>query len=135
METTTPPRRWPLFLAGVLLFLLGPAIYVVQVSLKDLTMPWHLPILATLGVVLMALSVGQRRGVWRSAALVFFVLLCGLEWFFLVAITKTPLYAGPAQPGRKVPEFTAAYADGQAFTHNNLEDGKRSVLLFFRGRW
>ena len=61
--TTPPPRRRPLFLAGVALFVLGPAIYFVQILARQLWTPWYLPAFATLGVVLMALSVRQRRGI------------------------------------------------------------------------
>src|SRR5712692_3644388 len=99
----TPPRRWPLFLAGVLLFVLGPVIYFVQSSqFGYMKMPWHMLILAAVGVLCMVISVCQRGGILRSAGLVLFVLLCGLEWFFMLVVTKTPPYEGPAQPGHKV---------------------------------
>jgi hypothetical protein len=130
-----PPRRWPLFLAGVLLFVLGPAIYFGQVYYRQLVTPWYVPVLATVGLACMATSVGQRRGIGRTVGLVLFALVCGFEWMFLLAIAKTPVYAGPAQPGHKAPEFTAAHADGRPFTRQNLEDGQRSALVFFRGRW
>ena len=131
---SVPPRRWPLFLVGVLLFLLGPAIYVVQVIMGQLGMPWHVPVLAAVGVLFMAGSVLQRPGVWRSVGLVVFALLCGLEWFFVLVVAKTPPYEGP-QVSDKVPVFTATYADGRAFTNKDLEDGKPTVLLFYRGHW
>lgn len=131
---SVPPRRWPLFLMGVLLFLLGPAIYLVQVILGQLGMPWHVPVLAAVGVLFMTGSVLQRPGVWRSVGLVVFALLCGLEWFFVLVVAKTPPYEGP-QVSDKVPEFAATYADGRAFTNKDLEDGKPSVLLFYRGHW
>jgi hypothetical protein len=42
--TIPPPRRWPLFLVGVLLFVLGPVIYAVQLYYwRQLDMPWHVP--------------------------------------------------------------------------------------------
>jgi hypothetical protein len=131
---SAPPRQQPLFLLGVLLLFLGLGIYVVQFSMKQFVTPWHVPILGTLGVVLMCVSVWQHPGTLRIAGLVLFVLLCGCEWFFLVA-SKTPSYDGPAQPGSKMPVFAAALADGSAFTDKDLEKGKPSVLLFFRGRW
>ena len=138
MQSTSdsvPARRWPLFVAGVFLFLLGPAIYVAEILLGRLGTPWHVPILATLGVFLMAVSVEQRRGVVRALGLVLFVLLCGLEWLIVVALLKTPEYVGPAQPGEKIPPFSAVYADGKAFSNKELEDGGRTVLLFYRGHW
>ena len=33
------PRRWPLFLVGVLLFVLGPVIYVIAINLHHLETP------------------------------------------------------------------------------------------------
>ena len=132
---SVPPQHWPLFLLGVLLFVIGPAIYVVQLRMQNLGMPWYVPALATVGVLCMAVSVGQRRGVLRSVGLFLFVLLCGLEWNFTLSQSKAPPYAGPDRPGRKVSEFAAVFADGKAFSNNDLEDGRRTVLVFFRGRW
>ena len=129
------PRRWPLFLLGVLLFLSGPVLYFVQLQVQYLGMPWYVPALATAGVVCMAISVGQRRGILRSAGLLLFVVLCGLEWFFTLSVSKTPPYAGPDQPGRKVSEFAALFAEGTAFSNKDLEDGRRTALVFYRGRW
>ena len=129
-------RRWPFFLIGVLLFLLGPAIYVVQLWLSHLgTTPWYMPILATVAVLLMAVSVWRRRGIVRWAGLILFVVLCALAWFHLLVGTRTPLYTGPAQASHKVPAFATTLADGSAFTDKDLEKGMPTVLLFFRGRW
>jgi hypothetical protein len=129
-----PTRRWPLFLVGVLLFIAGPAIYYVQFQMKHLVTPWYAPIMASVGVLLMAMSVWQRRGVLRSVGLVLFVLMCGMEWFMLLGM-GTPAYTGPAQSGSKVPTFATALADGKSYTNKDLQDGKPTVLLFFRGRW
>ncbi len=127
--------RWPLFLVGVVLFLAGPVVYSQRFNAGDLRMPWYLPILSTVGVALMALSVYQRRGIIRIAALVFFVLVCALEWFFMLVATRTPAYAGPAQPGHDIPVFATTLADGKPFTSGDLHNGKRTVLVFNRGRW
>ena len=63
-------RRRPWFILGVLLFVLGPALYIVQFKLKHLGfMPWYVPLLATLGVAVMVLSVAQRRGILRTVGL------------------------------------------------------------------
>ena len=134
-DVGAPPRRRPYFLLGVLLVIVGVAGYVVQLRMKQLVVPWYAPALATIGVLLMVLSVRQRPGVLRIAGLVLFVLLAGFEWFFVLAASKTPAYTGPAQPGHKVPAFTAALADGRAFTEKDLENGFPTVMLFFRGRW
>jgi hypothetical protein len=93
------------------------------------------PILATVGVLLMALSVWQRRGILRWIGLVLFVLLCGFEWFTLVVGTKTPNYDGPARRDHQVPAFATTLADGKSFTDNDLQKGIPTVLVFFRGRW
>jgi peptidoglycan/LPS O-acetylase OafA/YrhL len=73
------PRRWPLFLLGVVLFFVGPAIYFVQVYSRQLWTPWYVPILASFGLLLMIIST--------------------------------------------------------AFTHEDLEKGSPTLLVFFRGRW
>ncbi len=138
VETATasaPARRWPLFLVGILLFFLGPVIYAVQVQAKQLETPWYALVLATIGVLLMTASVWQRGGVLRTAGLVLFVLVCGLEWYMVLVTAKTPLYTGPAQPGHKIPAFATALSDGRPFTNDDLESGIPTVLLFFRGRW
>ncbi len=136
VTTTTPPSRcWPFFWAGLLLFLLGPVLYAVQVSLKHLWTPWYVPLLASLSVVLMIAAVRQRRSVLRGAALTFFALLCGGEWYLMLVATKSPIYTGPAQPGGKLPPFAAMLADGTPFTNKDVENEIRSVLVFNRGRW
>ena len=130
-----PPRGLPLFWLGVLLFVAGPVTSFVLLGMKWLVSPWYLPVLATLGALCMVASVVQRGGIVRTVATVVFVLLCGLEWFFVAHVIKTPAYTGPAQPGQKLPEFAATYADGRPFTTASLEDGHRTAMLFFRGRW
>jgi hypothetical protein len=130
----SPPRR-PWFLVGVIVFFLGIGAYVIQFRLKQFVTPWYAPVLATLGVALMGVSVWQRRGILRSIGLALFVLLCGFEWFLLLVATRTPAYTGPAQPGQKMPAFATTLADGRAFTNHDLENGSGSVLVFFRGRW
>ena len=129
------PRRRPWFLLGVVLFLAGPIINAIEISMGRLQVPWYLLVLTTAGVALMSISVWQRRGVFRIAGLLFFTIFCAGCWFLILVFTKAPPYTGPATPGKKVPAFTAALADGKSFTDQDLADGKNSVLLFFRGRW
>jgi hypothetical protein len=131
----TGAGRWPVFIAGVLLFLVGPGIYVAQFRLKHLHTPWYVPILATLGVLCMAVSVMQRRGMVRTIGLILFTLLCGLEWFATLKATLSPPYAGPAVAGQKIPNFTTALAGGAEISSQDLAKGKNSVLIFYRGRW
>ena len=132
---SAPPRRRPLFLAGILIFLLGIGLYFIQLKMRSFVVPWYVPILATVGVGLMVLSLRQRRGILRISTLILFVALCGFEWFFLLVATKTPAFTGPAQPGARLPIFAATLADGTSFTNADLEKGAPSVLVFNRGRW
>ncbi len=128
-------RPWPPFLWGVFLVLLGPVLYAVQLYYKQLWMPWYLPILSTMGVLLMATSVWRQPGFLRAAGLALFLLVCGFEWFMSLVTFKTPLYEGPANIGSPIPAFAATLGDGSSFTSDELASGKNSVLLFFRGRW
>jgi hypothetical protein len=120
----------------VLFVLSGVAGYVVAVSLARLDhMPWYLPGLATVGVLLMAASAWQRPGVLRFVGLGFFVLLCATEWLFVGVLFKTPAYQGPAVPGSKLPAFTATLADGRPFSNADVKGSQATLLIFFRGRW
>ncbi len=132
-SATALPRR--VFILGAILFVQGLVIYGVQFALKILTMPWYLPILATVGILCMAISVWQRPALGRGIGLGLFALLGAFIWFMALVGTRTPPYTGPALPGTAVPAFAALKADGTPFTHRDLADGKRRVLLFFRGRW
>ena len=130
-----PPRRAPLFLVGVLIFFLGPVLYGVQLFRAQLLTPWHVPILATIGVLFMAVSLGQRRGILRAVGLLVFLTLCVLVWLLVGVMIRTPEYTGPASPGQKIPAFAATRAHGGAFSHSDLTAGAPSIMLFFRGKW
>jgi hypothetical protein len=137
MSSTEAPRRLPgrlFLLLGPVLAVLGIAVYVVQFSLQQLRAPWYMPALATLGVLLVALSLWERRSVWRVLALVVVVLLAGLEWAFMFAM-RLPPYTGPIAEGRTFPAFVTARADGTPFSQKNLEGDQNTALVFFRGRW
>jgi hypothetical protein len=103
-------------------------------SAQNLALPWYLPGLATLGVLLVAASLWERRTVWRVSALAFMLLLAGAEWAMLHKL-RLPAYTGPVAVGRQFPAFTTVRADGSAFTQRDLEGDQNSVLVFFRGRW
>ncbi|MFO0889856.1 MAG: hypothetical protein U0790_12030 [Isosphaeraceae bacterium] len=126
---------WPIFLTGVLLCLVAPAAYVIQIRLKHLGTPWYLPIVSSAGVVLMILSLLRRRGIVRGAILIPLALLCGFEWFAVAVATRTPAYRGPAQPGRPVPPFRSTLADGTPFSAADLANGTSTAMVFYRGRW
>ena len=128
-------RHWLLFFAGVALFVLGPVWFVVQFRLKNLGAAWYVPILSSAGVLFLIVSLWRRRGIVRTVFLMLFAVVCGFEWFVLTVAARSPAYTGPAQPGRKVPQFAARLADGKPFTTADLERGTSTVLVFFRGHW
>jgi hypothetical protein len=133
----SPSGHWQLFLAGIVLFVLGPAWFVIQFRMKNLGAGLYVPILSSVGLVLLIASVCRRRGLIRIVFLMMFAVICGLEWYVFLVAARTPAYAGPALPGRKVPPFAARLADGSAFTAASLDQdqGSATVLVFYRGRW
>jgi hypothetical protein len=135
VEQKAPPRRRRYFLLGASIFFLGIIIYVVQMATKHLVVPWHVPILGTIGVLLMLVSVVQRPGILRIIGLVIFIALAGMEWHVLLIGSKIAPYTGPAHQGEKLPAFTATFADGRPFSQETLQDGTATVLVFFRGHW
>jgi hypothetical protein len=108
--------------------------YTVQMSLQRLIVPWYLPIMASLGVVLVVLSIWKRRTVVRVLALVFVVLLAGASWAFLFAV-RLPRYTGPVAVGRPFPAFESSRADGTPFNQRDLAGDQANLLVVFRGRW
>src|SRR5262249_24444198 len=143
METDTtdtvapsPAREWPLFLPGILLIIIGPAGYFfiqVQIGRIDF-LPLYVPVLATIGVLLIAASIVQRVRLIRILFLIAFTFLCGFEWHLLLVATRTPEYTGPVQIGQKLPAFAAARVDakGKTFSQSDLETGERTAIIFFR---
>jgi len=134
VQQSAPARRRPYFLLGVLVFFTGIIISIVLIATKRLVEPWYVPILGTIGVLLMLVSVAQRPGMLRIIGLLIFIGLAGAEWYMLLGSKLAP-YAGPAKPGEKLPAFTAALADGSPFNNSNLQEGKPTVMVFFRGKW
>ncbi len=128
-------RHWTLFVAGIALFVLGPVWFVTQFRSKNLGLAWYVPILSSAGVFLLILSVLRHRGVVRIVLLILFAMVCGLEWYVFGVAARSPAYTGPAQPGRKVPQFAARLAGGTPFTNADLEKGTSTVMVFFRGHW
>jgi hypothetical protein len=121
-------------LLGLALAVLGVVAYAVQLRFQRLTVPWYMPALATLGVVLTVVSLLERRTVWRILALGALMLVAGAEWAFLYAL-RLPAYTGPIAVGRPFPAFETTRADGTAFTERDLAGSQNTVLVFFRGRW
>ena len=121
-------------LVGLAVTVLGIVAYSVQISLERLSAPWYMPALGTLGVLLVVISLCERRTVWRVLALLGIVFLAFAEWGTLFAF-RLPAYAGPVAVGRPFPAFETERADGTPFTQTNLTGDRNSVLVFFRGRW
>jgi hypothetical protein len=139
MNTTTtlaPPRvpGRPLVALGFGLAAFGLITYVVQLAMQSLMTPWYLPVLATLGALVLVAALWQARTVWRILILVLVVLFAAAGWTFLLA-ARLPAYAGPVAAGKPFPAFATERADGTPFTHRDLEGEQNSVLVFFRGRW
>jgi len=139
VSTTAPAtprsRGRGLLWVGIAIGLLGIPLYVVQFRLGMFTVPWYQPALATLGALLLLGAVARRRNITRLIALVLVAAFAGLDWYFVVSVSKLPSYEGPARVGQKMPAFRTAKADGRPFTEKDLQDGKFNVLVFNRGRW
>jgi hypothetical protein len=140
-HVTDPPNatrhriRGRLFLlSGLALGVLGVVAYAVQMSLQKLMAPWYMPILALLGVIVVAISVVERRTLVRMVALLAVGFLATAELGFLYAV-RLPAYSGPLAVGRPFPAFEATRADGRPFTQRDLLGDQNSAIVFFRGRW
>lgn len=125
-------RAW--LLLGLALATLGVLAYLAQVRAVRLTMPWYLPITGALAAILVILSLRQVRSLWRILALIFVLLLTGLEALFVLS-TRLPAYTGPIAVGEPFPAFATLRADGTPFTERDLGGSQRDVIVFFRGRW
>jgi hypothetical protein len=121
--------------AGVLLAVAAIGLTIFQIRLQVLIVPWYLPGLTTVAVLFVLWSLTRRVGVVRIIVLVLLVALAGFEWFAIAVASKLPEYKGPAQAGKALPPFTTTLADGSTLSDADLQDGKRRVMTFFRGRW
>lgn len=86
-------RRYPgrLFLwLGLLAAVAGPVIYTLQVLSKSLLAPWYVPVLATLGALLIAWSLVLSRTLWRWGAVGLATLFAGLIWLMMLVGFATP---------------------------------------------
>jgi hypothetical protein len=119
---------------GLGLAFLGFAGYVLQLSLRNLMAPWYLPIVTTLGALLLVVALWQARTVWRVLALVPVLLLAGGSWTLLLG-SRLPPYSGPVALGKPFPAFETKRADGRTFSQSDLEGDQKHILVFFRGRW
>jgi hypothetical protein len=130
------PRGWPLFLLGVVVFLVGFAANFVQYFVLHHTgMPWPTLILTSAGAGIMILSVVRRFGILRAVGSLVFLTIAALFWVMVLVIGKTPTYTGPAQSGAQVPVFATKLADGKPFANTDVAAGDDTVFVFFRGFW
>jgi FtsH-binding integral membrane protein len=127
-------RGRALLLLGVGLVVLGVFAYVAQIALQRLTTPWYMPALATLGVLLVMISLRERLTFWRVFTLISVALLAAGEWGMLYAL-RLPRYTGPITLGRPFPPFETSRADGATFSQSDLVGSRNNALIFFRGRW
>jgi hypothetical protein len=93
-----------------------------------------MPALALLGVVLVVISLVEKRTVWRILGLLVVVLLTAAE-IGMLSMLRLPVYSGPITVGRPFPAFESSRADGTPFAQADLAGGQNTVLVFFRGRW
>jgi hypothetical protein len=138
-QLATPPRTTVgrgLVLLGLLLGVGSVVGYGVQLFyLHSYAVPWYAPVASTVGVVLLAWSLAQRRTWWRILSVGFVALLAGVEWHFVIWGSRLPTYTGPVAVGQPFPNFRTTRADGTPFTDADLKGDRNTVLVFFRGRW
>ena len=130
----SPIRGRMLLLGGLGLAVLGIGIFAIQIFRQSLALPWYVPMFALVGVVLVTISMVQRRTAARIIALVGLTLLTGLE-FAAWQVLRLPAYTGPIAVGRPFPAFASTLADGRPFTQADLAGKNHTALVFFRGRW
>ncbi len=136
LDTSDAPRRWPWFVVGVTVFLLGLILNFVQFGLLEIVAtPWYVPIMMTLGVICMFISVLQRGGILRMVGILPFALMNAGVWYMLLIMFATPPYSGLSTAGNPLPSFAAKLADGTPFSNADLTKGESSVMLFYRGHW
>lgn len=123
------------FWLGVACAVLGPALYMAQLKMGRLVVPWYLPILGTVGFLFMFAALGRARSIGRVALVGVLGLLAAGEWFAVVSFSRLPAYTGPATVGKPFPAFATAWADGSPFTQANVSADKNTIVVFFRGRW
>jgi len=136
---SNPSPTLPFFLFGFVVFVIGPVGFFAQMQIGWLIVPWYLLILKTFGVLLIAVSVVQNGGWLRYVGIAPFVVATGFIWYVMIVASPLAPYDGPAQVGEKLPAFSAKLAGGEQITRSYFEpannDGKRSIMLFYRGRW
>src|SRR5262245_18090778 len=130
-------RRYPgrrFLWAGIALAILGPAAFALQIWARRLSTPWYVPIVGTLGVVLVITALAYARSVGRVLALVLVGTLAEGEWGLLLKVARLPESTGPVEVGKRLPAFETQLADGSRFGPADLNGKQNTLLVFFRGR-
>lgn len=130
-----PSSGWMYLLAGILVAVSGMVTYIVRMQAKVLSSPWYVPVLATLGALLIVYSLAERRTIWRWGTAGLFALLAAGTWFMFLVGMAAPPYTGPVTVGRAFPSFETQLASGSRFGQADLQGDQNTILLFFRGRW
>ena len=138
MSTTSPPLAPPktggrlILWIGILAPFIGFGLYLLQVTAaKQLWMPWYAPILATLGTLLILLSLGRRFGIGRLIALLLVGAIAAGQWWFILVYARLPHETGMVVKDQPFPAFTATRAsDGSDFTQDSLKGKQNTVLVF-----
>jgi len=137
-EAPTPKRSAGrgLYILGFFLLLCGPIAYGIEaISFEHLTVPWYMPVLGVIGLLLMIVATVRRWSVLRIFGLLLFGLLPFGEFLFLWSHSLLPKYDGPIAVGKPLPDFEIELASGDPFDNTDLLDGSATVMVFFRGRW
>jgi hypothetical protein len=136
-SAATAQRRYPgrqFLWAGIVLAILGPAAYALQLWARQLFTPWYVPIVGTLGLALIIMALVYARSAGRVMVLVLVGILAAGEWTLMLTVAKLPAYAGPLEVGKPVPAFETQLADGSGFRSGDLNGKQNTLLVFFRGR-
>lgn len=111
-------------------------VFVAQVFwARILITPWYLPIGGTAAALVAIYALGRPRRWWRAGVVAGCVALACLEWYFLLAMTLLPKYAGPIAEGSSLPAFHATLADGTEISETYFRSRPMTALVFFQGRW
>ena len=137
--SSSPPVRRSagrgLLFIGFALAVLAVVSLFVQWSLGITSVPWQMPAITAVGALLVVWSLTRRVTIVRVIVLLLLLALAGIEFFAISVGGKLPTYAGPAQAGQRLPPFQTTLADRSSFTDADLQDGRRRVMTFYRGRW
>lgn len=127
------PCGWT-FRIGFSLPFLGMALYTLQFMVfKSLSLPYYLPVLALVGMVLMVRESRKSKSITRYVAMGLGFVLTLASLFFVFGMNQSE-YKGPAKVGAAVPSFSVFDAQGVKIDSAAIA-GDKSIVVFFRGRF